>query len=78
MNLKTLEKILIEKKVPSISYSLNGLKNGMSLCIVPENNKWKLIYVERSSKNYIGEYDSESDVCDAFYKIMKDDYGWKD
>ena len=47
----------------------------MSLCIVLENNKWKLIYVERSSKNYIGEYDSESDVCDAFYEIMKDDYG---
>lgn len=78
MDLKTLEKILIGKKVPSMSYSLNGLKDGMSLCIVPENNKWKLIYVERGSKNYIGEYNSEDDVCDAFYQIMKDDYDWKD
>ncbi|MCX8575539.1 MULTISPECIES: hypothetical protein [unclassified Gilliamella] len=78
MNRDELKKILDVKKVPHMSYSLDGLKNGMSLCIVPENNKWKLIYVERSSKNYIGEYNSEHDVCDAFYQIMKDDYGWKD
>lgn len=78
MNRDELKKILDVKKVPPMSFSLDGLKDGMSLCIVPENNKWKLIYVERSSKNYIGEYNSEHDVCDAFYQIMKDNYGWKD
>lgn len=78
MNRNELQKILDERGVPKMFYSLDGLKDGMCLCIVSDNGKWRLIYQERSSKNYIGDFDSESEVCNKFYQIMKNDYGWKD
>lgn len=78
MNRDELKKILDKRGIPKMFYSLNGLKDGICLCIVPDSGKWRLIDQERSSKNHIGNFDSESDVCNKFYQIMKNDYGWED
>ena len=76
MDRDDLKKILDVKKVPHMSYSLNGLKDGDCLCIVQDNKKWLLVHNDRGSKNYISDFNSEDEVCSEFYAIMKRNYNW--
>lgn len=76
MKRNELKKILDNKKVPVSLYSLNGIKDGDCLCIVLNNDKWQLIHNDRGSKNYIGDFNSEDEVCNEFYAILKRNYKW--
>lgn len=76
MKRNELNKILAHKNVPASSYSLNGIKNGDCLCIVINNDKWQLIHRDRGTENYIGDFNSEDDVCNEFYAILQRNYKW--
>lgn len=76
MNKLELQTILDIKGVPEAIYSLNGLKHGECLCVVHENNKWKVLYNSRGRISYIEECTGEEAAYDLFFKIMKEDYGW--
>ena len=39
------------------SYSLDGIRNSDCVCIVAENGKWKVFYVERDKPNEPGACD---------------------
>jgi hypothetical protein len=74
MDRSELEKILQERNVPNMSYSLNGLKGGECLCIVEENDVWKVIYNSRGRIGYLAICADEENACEVFFGIMKKSY----
>ncbi|MCR4651425.1 MAG: hypothetical protein K5662_06685 [Lachnospiraceae bacterium] len=75
MNIKELKALLIERKVPSDSYSLEGGTPGMGeLCIEKIDNKWHLYISDRGTKFTKNYYDSEEEVVDAFLVDMRKYY----
>ena len=78
MTKNELQKILDERHVPKIMYSLDGLKNGDCLCVVNNNGNWKIMQNDRGTIGYVEECSNEQDAYDRFYQIVKNDYGWKD
>ena len=71
MNVFELEMKLKELHIPEEYYSLmiGGLPNER-LCLVCEENVWKVYYSERGEKNGLKIFETEADACAYFYKKM--------
>lgn len=76
MNKEDLRQLLKSKNVPHQSYSLDGLKDGECLCIINENNSWRIIYNSRGRITQTIECKSEDDACDKLYQMISDAYNW--
>lgn len=46
------------------SYSLDGLRNSDCVCVVEENGKWRVCYVERDNPDWLGVFDSAENAYD--------------
>lgn len=71
-----LMKKLVEKGVPSQSYSLDGLKGGECLCVVEKDGIWKVVYNSRGRITDSTECESEETAYDELYQQIADAYGW--
>lgn len=71
MTIIELESELEKLGVPSDLYSImiGGLPNE-KLCIVRED-KWKVYYSERGSKNGLKIFETETEACEYFFSKMK-------
>lgn len=56
-------------------YSLDGIRNSDCTCVVYENDKWKVYYVERNKPEEIGTFDSAEKAYDFVYASMLEGYG---
>lgn len=72
MTIIELEKALEEINVPKNAYSIltGGLPNEQ-LCIVYEENVWKVYYSERGRKSDLKEFNNEKDACEYFFNKLK-------
>lgn len=73
-----LQILLDAKGVPGISYSLDGLKNGECLCVLHDEQEWKVVYNSRGRITYTAICANEEDAYQVFLEVMKNDYGWGD
>lgn len=66
-----LEAKLEELKIPKDAYSIltGGLPNEQ-LCIVNEEETWKVYYSERGRRSGIKEFNTESEACVYFYNTL--------
>lgn len=71
MTIIELESELEKLGVPSDLYSImiGGLPNE-KLCIVRED-KWKVYYSERGSKNGLKIFETETEACEYLFRKMK-------
>ena len=71
MTIIELESELEQMGVPSDFYSImiGGLPNE-KLCIVRED-KWKVYYSERGSKDGLKTFETETEACEYFLRKMK-------
>lgn len=76
MNRNELEKKLLDHNVPSISFNVNGIKEGECMCLVSSDSKWKVVYNSRGHIIDIAEFDNENDACDFMYSELKKEYKW--
>ena len=76
MKKNELLKILRLKGVPSISYSLEGLKQGECLCLLKKSEKWSVVYNSRGKIINISDFNIEEDAYDFIYNEMKKQYKW--
>ena len=49
------------------SYSLGSMHNSECFCVVTENGKWKVYYVERDKPEELAEFDSVENAYDFVY-----------
>ena len=71
MDRKLLEKMLVENKVPSDMYSLQGGLPNEAYCIDKIDGKWEVYYSERGTRSYIGRFDDEEEACNCLIKQIK-------
>lgn len=57
-------------KKESESLDFTGLKIPRDYCIVRED-KWKVYYSERGSKNGLKTFETETEACEYFLRKMK-------
>jgi hypothetical protein len=76
MNKKDLLNLLKRNKVPSISYSLNGIKDGECLCLYKKNNVWHVVYNSRGKIINIAQFKLEEEAYAFIYEEMKKQYKW--
>ena len=76
MNRIELEKKLLELGIPSGEFSIDGIKHYEATCLVHENDKWKVVYKDRSHIVPLQEFDTEKEACEFIYVKMKKDYGY--
>lgn len=80
MSYEELKKYLIDNKVPSLLYSLNGGMDEGKLCIDNVHGRWMIYWVERFTQYGIKFFENESEACQYFYdeisKIMEMNKSW--
>ena len=76
MNRIELKKELLANNVPEISFSVEGIKDGECMCLLMENNCWKVVYNSRGNIMEIESFVDETKACEFMYKEMKQEYGW--
>ena len=54
--------------VHKLRYSLDGIRNSDCTCVVAEEGKWKVYYVERDKPLELGIFNSAEDAYDFVYK----------
>ncbi len=59
-----LEAELAAIGVHTNSYSLDGIRHSDCVCVVGENGKWKVCYVERDKPTELGAFDTAEDAYD--------------
>lgn len=73
MNKYELKKKLMQKKVNSASYCLDGGLPSEQYCLDENYGKWYVYYSERGSKIGLREFLTEKDACEHFYNITTKD-----
>jgi len=69
MNTKELEKALKKAKIPAESYNLDGTgRDDERLCLVKEDSKWVVYYLERGVRTTELFFDSEEEACSYILK----------
>ena len=71
MNIRELKKALKAARIPAESYNLDGKgRDDERLCLVNENSKWVVYYLERGVRTTELFFDSEEEACDYILKIF--------
>lgn len=71
MRRNELKKRLVDEGFRSDSYILDGSEPVYDALVLSEvYGKWYIEYVERGTKNALGEFDSEDMACDRFYELL--------
>jgi hypothetical protein len=71
MTKKELEKILIEKKVPANTYSLDGKFYPDRFELRFTTNEWMVFYCdERGVKHDLKTFEREEEACRYFYEYL--------
>ena len=52
--------------IPGDSYSIDEISNE-SLCLICENEIWKIFYSERGQRTEEERHSNENDACQAFF-----------
>lgn len=63
-----LKNKLFELGVHQSSYSLDGIRNSECVCLVNEDQLWKVYYVERDRPKELGVFQTESDAIEFMFK----------
>ncbi|RUS67791.1 hypothetical protein CUZ56_00268 [Saezia sanguinis] len=63
-----LKNKLSELGVHQSSYSLDGIRNSECVCLVNEDQLWKVYYVERDRPKELGVFQTESDAIEFMFK----------
>ena len=72
MNTKELEKALKKAKIPAESCNLDGTgRDDERLCLVKEDSKWVVYYLERGVRTTELFFDSEEEACDYILKSLR-------
>lgn len=78
MTIQDLQKILIEEKINSADYEINGdnyLRGYDGFIILPgQKGDWELYYMERGQKDLIGTYNNVHVCCIEFLRYMARSY----
>lgn len=73
MNTKELKKALKKAKIPTEFYNLDGTgRDDERLCLVKENGKWVVYYLERGVRTTELLFDSEEEACKYILKSFTD------
>lgn len=56
--------------VDANSYSLGVIRHGDCVCVVAENDKWKVYYVERDKPAELAMLDTEEQAYDFVYETF--------
>lgn len=69
MNIKELKKALKKAKIPAEFYNLEGKgRDDERLCLIQENSKWVVYYLERGVRTTELFFDNEEDACSYIYE----------
>lgn len=71
MNIKELKRVAKKLQIPHSLYRLSGGASPEFYSIVRSKGKWEIYYSKNGCKEVIGVFDTESDACEAFYRLMK-------
>lgn len=71
MNLLSLKKELIERKIPKEVYCLTGELRNESICIFRNKNKWEVFFAKNGNKHSLKVFDDESSACKYLLSILK-------
>ena len=72
MNTKELEKALKKAKIPAEYYNLDGKgRDDERLCLVKEDSKWVVYYLERGVRTTELFFDNEEEACDYILKSFR-------
>ena len=74
MTVNELDAFLIEKKVPTELYSLDGDLPNEAYCIEKTSSGWHVYYSERGKKNTIGRFGSEEAAVRCFLGAIPKEY----
>lgn len=67
-----LESKLAAIGVHANSYFLDGIRHGECICVVCEDDKWKVCYVERDKPKELATLKSVEDAYDFVYETFCD------
>lgn len=69
MNTKELKKALKKAKIPAEFYNLDGKgRDDERLCLIQENSKWVVYYLERGVRTTELLFNSEEEACNYILK----------
>ena len=72
MNIKELKKALKAVGSPAEHYNLDGKsRDDERLCLVKEDSKWVVYYLERGVRTTELFFDSEEEACDYILKSLR-------
>ena len=72
MNIRELKKALKAAGIPAESYNLDGKgRDDERLCLVNENSKWVVYYLERGVRTTELFFDREDEACDYILKSFR-------
>lgn len=74
MNIETLSNELIKLEIPVDAYSLTGGLPNESFCIGFAHNMWEVYYSERGGKTDLKKFEKESEACEYFLSIIKQQF----
>ena len=73
MNIRELKKALKAAGIPAESYNLDGKgRDDERLCLVNENSKWVVYYLERGVRTTELFFDSEEEACEYIQKSLRE------
>ena len=73
MKTKELKKTLKAVGIPTDLYNLDGKgRDDERLCLVNENSKWVVYYLERGVRTTELFFDSEEEACDYILKLLRE------
>ena len=73
MNIKELKKALKAAGIPAEHYNLDGKgRDDERLCLVNENSKWVVYYLERGVRTTELFFDSEEEACEYIQKSLRE------
>ena len=75
MDIKELKGFLENKCVPPDSYTIGGGLPNEQYCIYEDvlNKKWEVYYSERGNKSGLKIFEGESEACNYFVDILRQD-----
>ena len=77
MKREELKQILINNGVPKVAFSLYGIKNYESLCLLEkEDGSWEIVYNDRGEIRKIATFYDEDYACQYIYNTFKESYGF--
>ncbi len=65
-----LKQRLIDEKVSTSEYSLEGGLPNEAYCLAQNEDNWEVYYSERGVRTSLGVFDNEEEACDYFYNRL--------